>query len=104
MASPAPLSNERQLLPDDVTAEDMRKLQEFALRWFPPSEEFYRVDFVFGEDWDGDPAMWLTLIAKDDLAPSKEKMERIRRGFDGLDEDVRSLGLKYWPYTKIKTV
>ena len=39
-----------------------------------------RVEFHFGEDSEGTPAVWITFVAGDDLKPSKQKIADLQKG------------------------
>jgi hypothetical protein len=39
----------------------------------------FRVNFRFGEDSTGAPAVWIVFVANDDLKSSNERMSAIRR-------------------------
>jgi hypothetical protein len=61
-----------------------------------------RVEFRFGEDSTGAPAVWIMLVAHDDLKPSKGKIESLQRAA----EEVRSVihnESNRWPYVEIAT-
>lgn len=61
-----------------------------------------RVEFRFGEDSTGAPAVWIIFVAHDDLKPSKSKIASLQRAA----EEVRSIVLSEtsrWPYIEIAT-
>jgi hypothetical protein len=61
------------------------------------------VEFRFGEDSVGALAVWIVLVAKDELNPSKERMEAIRGVEEDLKAAVRNLGTERWPMSALKT-
>ena len=61
-----------------------------------------RIDFRFGEDSTGAPAVWIMLVTHDDLKPSKSKIESLQRAA----EEVRSVihnESDRWPFVEIAT-
>jgi hypothetical protein len=65
-------------------------------------EDVRRVEFRFGEDSTGAPAVWIVFVANDDLKPSKSKIARLQR----VAEEVRSIvqsQTNRWPYIEIAT-
>ena len=48
-----------------------------------------RVRFRFGEDWAGDPAVWIGFVADDDLKPSKEKIADFQRISKAVSDEIR---------------
>jgi hypothetical protein len=56
----------------------------------------------FGEDSTGEPAVWIVVVAYDDLKPSKSKVASLQR----VREEVRSIvhsQTNRWPYIEIAT-
>ena len=45
----------------------------------PLPEGISHIDFRFGTDSEGAAAVWITLMARDDLNPSKEKISDLQR-------------------------
>jgi hypothetical protein len=65
-------------------------------------EDVLKVEFRFGEDSTGAPAVWIVFVANDDLKPSKSKIARLQR----VAEEVRSIvqsRTSRWPYIEIAT-
>jgi hypothetical protein len=65
-------------------------------------EDVLRVEFRFGEDSTGAPAVWIVFVAHDDLKPSKNKIASLQRAA----EEVRSIVHSHsnrWPYIEIET-
>jgi hypothetical protein len=65
-------------------------------------EDVRRVEFRFGEDSTGAPAVWIVFVAHDDLKPSKSKIASWQR----VAEEVRSIvhsQTSRWPYIEIAT-
>jgi hypothetical protein len=85
----------------DASPEEVRRFYDLIRDHGPWPGGIERVEFRFGEDWSGAPAVWIVLIAKDEWNPSKERMQAIRRVLEELTAAVRSLGTDRWPYTRI---
>ena len=62
-----------------------------------------RVEFHFGEDSEGAPAVWITLVADDDLRPSKQKLAAIQRYINDIQSRVFRSDSERWPYVEIAT-
>jgi hypothetical protein len=65
-------------------------------------QDVLRVEFRFGEDSTGAPAVWIVLVAHDDLKPSKRKIASLQRAA----EEARSVVHREsdrWPYVEIAT-
>jgi len=62
-----------------------------------------RVEFHFGEDSEGTPAVWITFVARDDLKPSKEKISDLQRIANEVRSQVIRSGSDRWPYVEIAT-
>ena len=82
--------NEVKLL-DDVVHARVR---------FP--QDVLRVEFRFGEDSTGAPAVWIVLVANDDLKPSKGKIASLQRVAEEVRSVVHSESYR-WPYVEIAT-
>lgn len=62
-----------------------------------------RVDFHFGEDSEGAPAVWITFVTQDDLKPSKAKIAELQRVMNDVRSQVIRSGTERWPYLEITT-
>ncbi len=62
-----------------------------------------QVRFRFGEDSEGAPAVWITLVAGDDLKPSKEKIGDLQRVTSEVREEILRSDTERWPYVEIVT-
>jgi len=65
-------------------------------------QDVRRIEFRFGEDSTGAPAVWIMLVAHEDLKPSESKIESLQRAA----EEVRSVihnESNRWPYVEIAT-
>lgn len=66
-------------------------------------EGVQRVDFRFGEDSEGAPAVWIVLQARSDLNPSREKIAEMLRVANEVRSEVFLSGTERWPYVEIAT-
>jgi hypothetical protein len=62
-----------------------------------------RIQFRFGEDSAGTPAVWITFVAGDDLKPSKDKIADLRRVTEEVRTEILSSNTERWPYVEIVT-
>ncbi len=62
-----------------------------------------RVEFHFGEDSEGAPAVWITFVAQDDLKPSKAKIAELQRVMNDVRSQVIRSDTERWPYVEIAT-
>jgi hypothetical protein len=69
----------------------------------PLPEGVQRVGFRFGADSTVARAVWITLVAQDDLKPSKEKIAAFQRVADEVRSDIIRRGSERWPYVEIVT-
>ncbi len=61
------------------------------------------VTFRLGENWQGEPAMWIVVQADDDLKPSKKKLETLQAFTDEIRQLIFASGITRWPYVDIET-
>lgn len=62
-----------------------------------------RVEFRFGEDSEGAPAVWVSFVAGDDLKPSKEKIAEIQKVTGEVRAEILRSDTDRWPYVEIVT-
>jgi hypothetical protein len=65
-------------------------------------QDVRRVEFRFGEDSTGAPAVWIMLVAHDDLKPSKSKIESLQRAAEQVRSVIHNESNR-WPYVEIAT-
>ncbi len=61
-----------------------------------------RVEFRFGEDSAGAPAVWIVLVTHDDLKPSQSKIASLQRAAEEVRSVIHSESNR-WPYVEIAT-
>ena len=58
------------------------------------------VDFRFGEDSTGAPAVWVLFKGPDDLKPSKDKIATMQRFAKEVTSEIFRSGSERWPYVE----
>jgi hypothetical protein len=86
----------------DASPEEVRRFYDLVRDHGPWPGGIERVEFRFGPDSAGSPAVWIVLIAKDELKPSQARMDAIKQVRDELRAAVRGLGTDRWPYVDIQ--
>ena len=86
-----------------ATGEEARFFGNLPRQVGQAPESAKRVDFRLGEDSDGSPAVWITIIANDDLKPSRQKIDEFTQYSQRLRDAVLNSGFGRWPYVRIKT-
>lgn len=92
--------------PPDLTGaasgDEARLFDDIVRKHGPLPAGVRKVEFRFGEDSTGAPAVWIVFVAKDDLKPSSESISAIRRVADEVRSEVRRTGSERWPYVTIE--
>jgi hypothetical protein len=86
-----------------ASADEARRFHDIVRKHGPWPEGVRRVEFRFGEDSTGAPAVWIVFVAGDDPNPSKETVAAIRRAAEEVRSDVRRSGTERWPYVMVET-
>jgi hypothetical protein len=60
----------------------------------------HRVEFVFGEDWTGYPAVYLHMFVGKDLKPTDHKISELNDYVKLLQDDIIDQNIGFWPYTR----
>lgn len=66
----------------------------------PPGVKTFELEF--GEDSEGDPAVWVWFIVDDDLNPSPEKVSKLNKLARSVTTDIRSKIANRWPYVQFR--
>jgi len=83
--------------------EDGRIIEEIIGRHADKLPDgFKRIDFEFGEDSTGDPAVRVFLVTADDRAPTKEQAVAIDELADALRSEIIAARTDHWPYVGIR--
>jgi hypothetical protein len=96
--------------PDDVTLvgavtrDEAKLFRDIGRRAGPLPDGAHELRFRFGEDSRGQLAVWIVLVAEDDLKPSKTKIDNIRRFFGKLQDEILMSDTDRWPYTEVVTI
>jgi hypothetical protein len=91
------------ILPGAASGDEARVFDEIVRKHVHLPEDVLRVDFRFGEDWTGAPAVWIVFFARDDLKPSRKKIAELQRAAQEVRSAVRKSGSERWPYIEIAT-
>ncbi len=86
-----------------ASVEEARLFHEIAQGMGPLPAGVRRLQFRFGEDSVGDPAVWIVLVADDDLNPSKEKIAALGRFIDEVQAAILRSDTERYPYSQILT-
>jgi hypothetical protein len=62
-----------------------------------------RVDFTFGEDWTGDPAVYIDLIVDKSVKPTMEKAQELNDFVRLIHNDLIDGNFEFWPYSRTFT-
>jgi len=85
------------------SVEEARLFQNILQGIGPLPTGVRRVQFRFGEDSVGDPAVWIELVADEDLNPSNEKLDALRRVINDVQAAILRSDTERYPYSKILT-
>jgi hypothetical protein len=86
-----------------ASADEAQVFHAISRKWTPLSHDIRRVEFRFGEDSDGSPAVWITVIVPADLKPSKEKIDNLYYATELFRKDILESDTNRWPYISIQT-
>jgi hypothetical protein len=80
-----------------LTTEDMRRVEEAVRRHpLPPFVTGFEVGY--GNDYDGDPACWITFkLVPNDWSP-EQRVEALRKLMDAVRPDLMQVLQDRWPY------
>jgi len=92
-----------ELMAGASSVEEARLFQNILRGIGPLPSGVRRVQFRFDDDSMGDPAVWIELVADEDLNPSNEKLDALRRVIDEVKAAIRRSDTARWPYSKILT-
>jgi hypothetical protein len=99
--SPKP-SSEEPSLSGAASGDEARLFHDIVRNHGPWPAGVRKVEFRFGEDSTGAPAVWIVFVAKDELKPSPESIAEIRRVAEEVRSEVRRTGSERWPYIMIE--
>jgi hypothetical protein len=86
------------------TEADQRQVRETIDRYEPKRPDgVRRVDFTFGEDWTGDPAVYIELIVDKTVKPTMEKAQELNDFVKLIQRDLIESKFAFWPYTRTFT-
>jgi hypothetical protein len=90
-----------------ATAEEIETLQRVIASRIALAKEAGRLppyvriddrDFVFGEDTDGGPAVWISLWSRSDQRPSDDDVAHVADLIVDIITEVLKSGVRHWPH------
>lgn len=90
-----------------ATVDEVRKLQRSVKTRLdlarksgrlPHQVEIGDKEFLFGEDTNGDPAVWISVSTKSDPRPSDDDVAQLADLLDEIVVEVLESGARHWPY------
>jgi hypothetical protein len=103
MADTPNASTDDQIPAGAASGAEAQVFDDIVRRMGPLPAGVRRVQFRFGEDSEGAPAVWITFIAGDDLKPSKEKIADLQRVASKVRAEILRSESERWPYVEIVT-
>jgi hypothetical protein len=91
------------VLPGAASGDEAKVIHDIVRKVGRLPDGVQRVEFHFGEDSEGAPAVWITFVARDDLKPSKAKIAELQRVMNDVRSQVIRSGTERWPYLEIAT-
>jgi hypothetical protein len=83
------------------TDAERRHVQEIIHRHEAERPEgVRRVEFTFGEDWTGHPAVYVNLFVNKGLQPTKDKIRELNDYVKILHDDIINEKVGFWPYSR----
>jgi hypothetical protein len=87
--------------PQWPTDAERRRINEILARHHDERPEgVRRVTANFGEDQDGNPAVFLEMIVGKDVSPTKEKIEELNDYIQIILNTIIDNNFEYWPYAR----
>jgi hypothetical protein len=88
-------------LPRAPTEAERRLIQEIIDRHDQRPAGVRRVEFEFGKDWTGDPAVHLAIFFDKNVQPTKKKIAELNDFIKGLLDEIIDSDIIFWPYARI---
>jgi hypothetical protein len=83
------------------TEADRRHVQQIIDRHaMELPEGVRRIEFAFGEDWTGYPAVYVNLFVDPNMQPTKEKIRQLNDYIKILHNDIIETEIGFWPYSR----
>jgi hypothetical protein len=87
-----------------ATDADRRLVQETIDRYEARRPDgVRRVDFAFGEDWTGAPAVYIDLIVDKNVRPTMDKARELNDFVKLIHDDIIDSKFEFWPYSRTFT-
>jgi hypothetical protein len=87
-------------VPRAPTEAERRTIQEIIDRHDRRPAGVRRIEFAFGKDWSGDPAVHLAIIVDKDIQPTKEKIAELNNFTKKLLDEIIDSDIDFWSYAK----
>jgi ribosomal protein L17 len=85
------------------TDADRQLVQEIIDRYEARPAGVRRVDFTFGEDWTGAPAVYIDLIVDKSVKPTMDKASELNNFIKLIHDDIIDSKFEFWPYSRTFT-
>jgi len=85
-----------------ASLEEEQALADVVQRHRPWPDGVRDVKLRFGVDSAGEPAVWIVVVARDELNPSRERITAISDFADKIRSDIRRTGSELWPFVAIE--
>ncbi len=82
--------------------EEVERLYDIVRKEGPLPTGVRKIDFRFGEDSTGAPAIWIVLVVRNELNPSSETIGAMRHFAEKVRSKVRTVSDQRWPYVTIE--
>jgi hypothetical protein len=83
------------------TAADRQQIQQIIDRHLEERPEgVHRVEFAFGEDWTGYPAVYVNLFVDKELKPTEAKVRELNDYVKLLHDEIIDNEIGFWPYSR----
>jgi hypothetical protein len=86
-----------------TSVEEARLYHDIVRKHGRLPEGLKRIEFRFGEDSTASSAVWIVLVAEEDVNPSKDKIAGLRRVADEIRSEILASDSQRWPYVEIVT-
>ncbi len=86
-----------------ASGEEAKFFRDLSQKFAGRVSDNARMGFRFGEDSDGQPAVWVTLYVPSDLDPNPRTVGNLKRISEDIRTEILSSEFERWPYVQIRT-
>ena len=86
------------MLPEKVVARAKKALEKI-----PWPDGIHGMSIQLGEDWAGDPAIWIYFVVDDELKPSKARVDELSELASAVNLAIRRSDIGRFPYVDFRT-